>query len=96
MPSQPTPADELQKTLMHANRLCPALRRVFLLCDIRGFAIAETAAILGISSTAVTIRLDRARREMNARLNGGETRQCMPSDENQQWDRAIRVNVFGL
>jgi DNA-directed RNA polymerase specialized sigma24 family protein len=53
---------------MHALRLRPALRRVFLLCDIQGFTVDHAAGILSISPAAVRTRLDRARREMNVRL----------------------------
>jgi DNA-directed RNA polymerase specialized sigma24 family protein len=60
--------DALQKIVMHAFSLRPAFRRVFLLCDIQGFTVARTAAILGISNAAVRTRLYRARLEMNARL----------------------------
>jgi DNA-directed RNA polymerase specialized sigma24 family protein len=61
---------EFQRIVMHAFRLRPAIRKVFLLCDVRGFTIAETAAVLGISPTVVNLRLDWARREMNVRLHG--------------------------
>ena len=60
--------DVLQKIVMHAFSLRPAFRRVFLLCDIQGFTVAKTAAILGLSNAAVRTRLYRARREMNVRL----------------------------
>src|SRR6266852_639080 len=48
--------DALQKIVMHAFSLRPAFRRVFLLCDIQGFTVARTAAILGISNAAVRMR----------------------------------------
>jgi DNA-directed RNA polymerase specialized sigma24 family protein len=60
--------DALERIVMHAFRLRSAFRKVFLLCDIQGFTVAEAAAILGISPAAATVRLDRARREMNVRL----------------------------
>ncbi len=53
---------------MQAFRLPSVFRRLFLLCDIQGFTVAEAAVILGISLAAVTKRLDRARREINVRL----------------------------
>jgi len=53
---------------MHALGLLPALRKVFLLCAIQGFTIEEAAAILQISPTAATLRLARARREIDIRL----------------------------
>jgi len=60
--------DALQEIVMHAFSLRPAFRRVFLLCDIQGFTVARTAAILGISNAAVRTRLYRARLEMNVKL----------------------------
>ena len=63
-----TDQDALERIVMHAFGLRPVIRRAFLLCDIRGFTVAEAAAILGISPAAVIARLNRARREMNVRL----------------------------
>jgi DNA-directed RNA polymerase specialized sigma24 family protein len=63
-----TDQDALERIVMHAFGLQPAFRRVFLLCDIRGFTVAEAAAILGIGPAAAETRLDRARREINVRL----------------------------
>lgn len=60
--------DAFEKIVMHAFQLRPAFRKAYLLCDIQGFTIAETADILRISPRAVAIRLARARREMNLRL----------------------------
>ena len=70
-----TGQDGLERILMHAFGMRPILRGAFLLCDIRGFAVAEAAVILGISPIAVITRLDRARRQMNVRL-GTEPRAC--------------------
>lgn len=66
--------DAFERIVMHAFELRPAFRRAFLLCDIQGFTITEAAAILRISPTAVAVRLDRARREMDLRL------QAKPAD----------------
>ena len=64
-----------QRVVTLAFGLRPVLRKVFLLCDIRGCTIADAAAILGISPAAVTARLTRARREIDRRLElGGEHR----------------------
>jgi len=60
--------DALQRIERHALGLLPVFRKVFLLCAIRGFTIEETAAILDISPAAVTLRLARARREIDIRL----------------------------
>ena len=59
---------EFQKIVIHAFGLRPAFSKVFLLCDIGGLTVAEAASILGISHAAVTLRLERARRELQARL----------------------------
>ncbi|HZR67398.1 MAG TPA: sigma factor-like helix-turn-helix DNA-binding protein [Terriglobales bacterium] len=61
-------ADEFQRLVMHAFSLRSVLRKVFLLCEVRGFTTEEAARILGISPRAATVRLERARREVNARM----------------------------
>lgn len=61
-------ADEFQKLMMHAFSLPAVLRKVFLLCEVRGFSIAEAARILGKSITVATSRLEQARREMGERM----------------------------
>jgi hypothetical protein len=55
-----------QGIVMRAFGLRPAFREVFLLCDIQGFTIAETAYMLAISPAIVTKRLHRARRDVTA------------------------------
>ena len=49
--------------------LQPILRTVFVLRDIEGFSIVETAEILDLSHTAVKARLWRARLQLRERLN---------------------------
>ena len=61
-------AGEFQRLVLHAFGLRSELRKVFLLCEVRGCTIEEAAGILGISMTAARLRLERARREMNVRL----------------------------
>jgi len=61
---------QFQRTVIHAFGLRPAWREVFLLCDVQGFTIAEAAIILGLGPAVVTTRLDQARHQMNARLQG--------------------------
>jgi DNA-directed RNA polymerase specialized sigma24 family protein len=60
--------DALEPSVMHAFRLRLPFRKAYLLCDVQGFTIDETAAILSISPAAVRIRLDRARRVINTFL----------------------------
>jgi DNA-directed RNA polymerase specialized sigma24 family protein len=59
------PSGVMQAVLMHALQLRRSCREVFLLCDIQRHSIAEAAAILGISRSAVERRLHLARRRMD-------------------------------
>jgi DNA-directed RNA polymerase specialized sigma24 family protein len=65
---QPGQAATFQRVVMHAFGLRSELRKVFLLCEVRGYSIEETAEILGISTQAAALRLQRARREIQVRL----------------------------
>ena len=56
---------------MRALGLDPAFREVFLLCDVQGFTVAETAHILDSTSAAVSEQLDRARHEIEALISAG-------------------------
>jgi len=51
-----------QRTLLRAFQLPQAYRDVFLLKEIQGHTLEETAAILGISIDTAWIRLKRAQR----------------------------------
>jgi RNA polymerase sigma-70 factor, ECF subfamily len=51
------------------QRLTPALRSVFVLRDIEGMSVRETAEALGISETAVKNRLLRARLKLREELS---------------------------
>lgn len=68
------PEQRYSKTEFHAilnqnlDRLEPGLRIVFLLRDVEGFSIEETAGTLGLSVTAVKSRLLRARLKLRERL----------------------------
>ena len=53
-----------QALVMQALQLRRAHREVFILCDIRGYSVAETASMLEISEESVVRRLARARSEM--------------------------------
>jgi len=56
---------ELSTCLTHLHRqLSPTLRRTFLLRDIDGLSIRETARILGVPSGTVKARLARARKRL--------------------------------
>jgi DNA-directed RNA polymerase specialized sigma24 family protein len=53
-----------QALVMQALQLRRTHREVFILCDIRGYSVAETASMLDISAETVVRRLARARNEM--------------------------------
>ncbi len=69
------PEDELQSTetrrvLEEAiQRLSPALRVVFLLRDVEGLSVKDTADSLGITESAVKVRLLRARLRLREELS---------------------------
>jgi len=52
------------------GRLSPALRAVFLLRDVEGLSISETAEALRIGESAVKVRLMRARLRLREELTG--------------------------
>jgi len=56
--------ESFQALVMQALQLRRTYREVFILCDIRGYGVSETASILGVSEDAVLRRLARARSEM--------------------------------
>ncbi|HEY7353912.1 MAG TPA: sigma factor-like helix-turn-helix DNA-binding protein [Terriglobales bacterium] len=61
-------ADEFQRLVMHAFCLPSVLRKVFLLCEVRGLSIEEAAEILRIPTTLATSRLEEARGEVRLRM----------------------------
>jgi RNA polymerase sigma-70 factor (ECF subfamily) len=61
---------ELRDILIKALReLRPILRAVFVLRDIEGLSIAQTAEVLNLSPSAVKARLWRGRLQLRERLN---------------------------
>src|SRR6202451_3134876 len=63
-------ASELRDLLIKCLReLSPILRTVFVLRDIEGLTIDQTAEVLNVSHTAVKARLWRARLQLRERLN---------------------------
>jgi RNA polymerase sigma-70 factor, ECF subfamily len=69
-PEQLYRASELRDILIKALReLRPILRAVFVLRDIEGLSIAETAEVLSLSHSAVKARLLRGRLQLRERLN---------------------------
>jgi RNA polymerase sigma factor (sigma-70 family) len=59
-----------QCLILRALELPKAYRDVFLLKEIQGHGLSEIAAILGISTDTVMVRLKRARREIG---HGGDS-----------------------
>ena len=59
------PLGVMQAMIMHAFQLKRIYREAFILCDIQGRSISEAAFILGAEPSAVSARLDRARRQMS-------------------------------
>jgi RNA polymerase sigma-70 factor, ECF subfamily len=69
-PEQRYWASELRDILVKAlNGLRPILRTVFVLRDIEGLSIVQTAQVLHVSHTTVKARLWRARLQLRERLN---------------------------
>jgi DNA-directed RNA polymerase specialized sigma24 family protein len=59
-----TPNGVLQAVVMNALQLRRDCREVYVLCDIQGCSITETAATLGVTVDVVIRRLKRARNQM--------------------------------
>jgi RNA polymerase sigma-70 factor, ECF subfamily len=69
-PEQLYGASELRDILVHLlEELRPGLRAVFVLRDMEGFSIDQTAEALNVSQAAVKARLFRARLQLRGRLN---------------------------
>jgi len=69
IPEDELASDEARQHLdLSIEKLSLALRSVFILRDIEGLSIKETAEILEISESAVKIRLHRARMQLREHL----------------------------
>jgi RNA polymerase sigma-70 factor, ECF subfamily len=69
-PEQHYWTSELRGILLKAlNEMRPVLRAVFVIRDIKGFSIDQTAEVLNLSETAVKARLWRARLHLGEFLN---------------------------
>jgi RNA polymerase sigma-70 factor (ECF subfamily) len=70
-PEQLCWASELRDILVRTvEELRPILRTVFVLCDVEGLSIAQTAQVLNLSQAAVKARQWRVRLHLRDRLNG--------------------------
>jgi RNA polymerase sigma-70 factor (ECF subfamily) len=82
-PEQLCWASELRDTLVRTvEELRPILRTVFVLRDVEGLSIAQTAQVLNLSQAAVKARLWRVRLHLRERLNRylGEQSTLMPEE----------------
>lgn len=71
LPERELASAETRRMLQEAaNRLSTPLRIVFLLRDVEGLSVKETADILGINENAVKTRLVRARLKLRDDLSG--------------------------
>ena len=69
IPEDELTSDEARHHLdLSIEKLSSALRSVFILRDVEGLSIKETAEILEISESAVKIRLHRARMQLREYL----------------------------
>jgi RNA polymerase sigma-70 factor (ECF subfamily) len=69
-PEQLCWASELRDILVRTvEELCPILRTVFVLRDVEGLTIAQTAQVLNLSQAAVKARLWRVRLHLRSRLD---------------------------
>ncbi len=75
-----TPNGVLQAVVMHALQLRRDCREVYLLCDIQGCSITETAATLGMTIDVVIRRLKRARSQMENVIARLCETQAIPED----------------
>ncbi len=69
-----TPAGDDAAVQRAIAQLPDALRAVFVLKSIEGYAHAEIGALLGISAAASEVRLHRAIKQLRARLSAHEVR----------------------
>ena len=69
LPSEVVEREEIRKLLEHAVKMLPDIyQQVFLLRDVEGFNINDTAQILDISTSLVKVRSHRARLKLQRLL----------------------------
>src|ERR1700739_492824 len=99
-------ASELRDILIKClGELRPILRTVFVLRDIEGLTIDQTAEVLSVSETAVKARLWRARLQLRESLNEyfseqaesarAESSSCKTLTDRHQRDSMATAQVFG-
>jgi RNA polymerase sigma-70 factor (ECF subfamily) len=82
-PEQLCWASELRDILARTiEEMRPILRTVFVLCDVEGLSIAQTAQVLNLSQAAVKARQWRVRLHLRDRLNRYfDARTCLAPEE---------------
>lgn len=96
-PEQVCWASELRDILVRTvEELRPILRTVFVLRDVEGLSIEQTAQVLNLSQSAVKARLWRVRLHLRERLNGYfDERSTLPPEELAPTSRVTK-KIIGL
>ena len=83
LPESELQSAEARRFLNQAvQKLSPALRAVFVLRDIEGLSVKETADALGINEPAVKTRLLRARLKLREELSAYYAERLAESNQN--------------
>jgi len=96
-PEQLCWASELRKILVRTvEELRPILLTVFVLRDVEGLSIAQTAEALNLSQAAVKARLWRVRLQLRERLNGYFDEQASLTPEKKTPTSRVTKKISGL
>jgi RNA polymerase sigma-70 factor, ECF subfamily len=96
-PEQLCWASELRKILVRTvEELRPILLTVFVLRDVEGLSIAETADVLNLSQAAVKARLWRVRLQLRERLNRYLDEQASLTPEEKTPTSRVTKRISGL
>jgi len=96
-PEQLCWASELRDILVRTvEELRPLLRTVFVLRDVEGLSIEQTAQVLNLSQAAVKARLWRVRLHLRARLNRYFDEQSPSAPEDLAPTSRVTKKIIGL
>jgi RNA polymerase sigma-70 factor (ECF subfamily) len=96
-PEQLCWASELRDILGRTvEELRPILRTVFVLRDVQGLSIAQTAQVLNLSQAAVKARLWRVRLHLRERLNRYFDERTASAPEESAPTSRVTKNIIGL
>jgi RNA polymerase sigma-70 factor, ECF subfamily len=96
-PEQLCWASELREILVRTvKELRPILRTVFVLRDVEGLSIEQTAQVLNLSQSAVKARLWRVRLHLRERLNGHFNEQSTLAPEELAPTSRVTKKIIGL